>query len=348
MIVTISPDEDPGQPGAVAADGTIEREVNIAVADVLIESLKRCGFDVRADFSIGVVERVARANSDGSGALVAVAHNGSGNADTNGCQFVFCPGGQGNGQQNEGATNIADELISAGIAQQRLGDAVEQIYECCAFNNDTLYVECLFLSNARDLAKIHEPTYPTDCAEAITRGVCKTYGVPYVPVVPPTPVHLWTADVVKDAQSFTLLRAVNVMDFGGGHVLGVVPVGTLDVAGTYTLSDGEVFYVTQWAMDHNDPHGMLKSDVAAATLPEPQPVPPTPIPSPTPTPLPPVPPVPPQPDPAPVPPIPPTPAPVPEPLPTFQQWIADLAHGDLIALLHDIEQELARRFGGGA
>ena len=74
MRIAISPDENPGDPGAVH-NGIVERDVNIKVATALQAALQRCGQDAWFDAGITFEERVAKANSDGTQLLVACAHN---------------------------------------------------------------------------------------------------------------------------------------------------------------------------------------------------------------------------------------------------------------------------------
>lgn len=239
MKFTLSPDEDPGQPGAVASDGTVERDVNLTVCESLKAALERCGQAVEFDPTIGVVDRVARANGDGTDVLVANAHNGSSNPEIRGCQFVFATGGQGSGTQEAAAGHVAEQLINSGVATQRLPDAIVNVYECWAFNRDTVYIEYLFMSNAQDLAKIHQAGYAQSAAEAACRGLAAQYGFAYVPQEsPPLPTPApgpapdpqgWLASVVW--QTFSGSVAVTAARVRGGpgtdfDVLYLVPSGT--------------------------------------------------------------------------------------------------------------------------
>lgn len=262
MKFAISPDEDPGQSGAVAADGTKERDVNVLVAGALAKALQRCGQEVTVDFSIGVVERVARANADGTNVLVACAHNGSNDKSVRGCQMVYCPGGDAGGQHDAGQA-VAKRLVTQGIATQQLGDAVEDVYECCAFNHDTVYAEILFMSNADDLAVIHSAGYAARAAEAICQGLADHYGFKYAPN--------WEAGFHAAPQHFDLVKAVSIYDVTTGEVIQAngVPAGGLDVAGILPAG----WYVTQWALDNDTPHGLKIADVQAALAPPPEVVP---------------------------------------------------------------------------
>jgi len=177
MRIAISPDEDPGDSGSVAADGTTERSVNLKVANALTAALRRCGQDVWFDPSISYVERVDIANGDGTALLVACAHNSS-TPGARGTQFVKSI--LGFGKQDQAADAVYAELSQIPGWPSRRADAIEDVYECWAFNGDTVYIESLFMS-PEDKQLWSRPDYPTLAAEATARGLASTYGFPYVP-----------------------------------------------------------------------------------------------------------------------------------------------------------------------
>jgi N-acetylmuramoyl-L-alanine amidase len=178
MRIAISPDENPGDSGSVAADGTTERSVNLGVATALQAALARCGQDVWFDPTITYVDRTAKANSDGTQLLVACAHNES-TAGLSGTQFVFCTGGEGFGRQAAAADAVYAELAKLPNWPARRSNVDEAIYECCQFGGDTVYIEYLYMS-PEDETIWSQPTYPQDAAEATARGLAATYGFTYV------------------------------------------------------------------------------------------------------------------------------------------------------------------------
>lgn len=242
MRIAISPDENPDQPGSVAADGTTERSVNLKVASALQAALQRCGQDVWFDPSITFDQRVQRANSDGTQLLVACAHNES-TPGLRGTQFVFCPGGQTFGKQSAAATAVYAELAKIPGWPARISDAVENVEECCGFNNDTVYTEYLFMS-PDDEPIWSRPTYPQDAAEATARGLAAVYGFTYVspggtphpPPPPPGPeptnpaAHWWGPYVDLGGQNATEVVELNspchapVWEAGGTWYRGNTPV----------------------------------------------------------------------------------------------------------------------------
>jgi N-acetylmuramoyl-L-alanine amidase len=179
MRIAISPDENPGDPGSVAADGTTERSVNLKVATALSDVLRRCGQDAWFDPNITFNDRVAKANSDGTNLLVACAHNES-TPGRSGTEFVFCEGGLQFGKQAQAADAVYQELAKLPDWPPRRPNVVEAVAECCNFNSDTVYIEFLFMS-PEDRVISSRPNYAQDVAEAVARGLASTYGFPFRP-----------------------------------------------------------------------------------------------------------------------------------------------------------------------
>lgn len=185
MKFGISCDENPGDPGAVHS-GIVERDLNIAVGTELARALLRCDQSAWADFSITYEQRVARANSNGTDVLVACAHNASSNPAAEGAQLIICPGGDALFNQGAIAAAVGAQLVADGIAQH-YGVIHEQVYECCGFDRCSVYVEFLFETNPRDVARIHAAGYAHDAAESLCRGLSKALGFRYVAERPPAP-----------------------------------------------------------------------------------------------------------------------------------------------------------------
>jgi hypothetical protein len=180
MRIAISPDENPGDSGSVAADGTTERSVNVRVCLALLQALLRCGQDAWFFPNMTYQQRVAAANGDGTSLLVACAHNES-TPGLSGTQFVFCPGGRSFGRQAAAADAVYRELAQLPGWRGRRGDVEENIYECCAFDRDTVYCEYLFMS-PDDEPLWSASGYAERVAEATARGLAAIYGFTYVPV----------------------------------------------------------------------------------------------------------------------------------------------------------------------
>lgn len=201
MRIAISPDENPGDSGSVAADGTTERSVNLRVAYALRSALVRCGQDAWFDPNITYVERVSRANTDGTGLLVACAHDVS-TPGVSGGTFVFCSGGLTYGRQSAAADAVYGELAKIAGWPARRGNTIEDVYECCAFSGDTVYAEYLCMS-PDDEPLWSRSDYGVLAAEATARGLASVYGFPYIP-----PIGGSIFMALTDDQQATLLQAV--------------------------------------------------------------------------------------------------------------------------------------------
>jgi hypothetical protein len=187
MRIAISPDQNPGEPGVVAANGTEEATLNAAVASALQTALQRCGQDAWFDPSSTREDRVAKANGDGTALLVTCSHNVS-TPGLSGTQFVFCPGGQTFGSQGPAADAVYAELAKIAGWPARREDEVADVYECCAFERDTVFVRYLFMS-PDDEALWARQDYSAEAAEATARGLAAVYGFEYS--VPPPPPRVW-------------------------------------------------------------------------------------------------------------------------------------------------------------
>jgi len=225
--IAISPDEDPGATGSVAADGTPERSVNIDVASALLGALLRCGQDAWFDPDITYIQRVARANSDGTEVLVACAHDISTPGARGGC-FVFCPGGEEFGRQAQAADAVYANLAMLPGWPPRRPNVVEDVYECCAFNGDTVYVEYLCMS-PDDEPLWSAPNYAPRVAEATARALSSVYGFAYVPQGPaptgtvPHPAGPMPTDAASHWWAPYVTGADQVVELIGGCTGPVIP-----------------------------------------------------------------------------------------------------------------------------
>jgi hypothetical protein len=184
MRIAISPDENPGDTGAVAQNGTEAATLNGAAASALQVALQRCGQDAWFDPSLTREERVAKADGDGTDVLVTCSHNES-TPGLSGTQFVFCTGGQTYGLQGPAADAVYAQLAEIADWPARIADAVsDDAYECCAFPRDVVFVRYLYLS-PDDEHLWGQQDYAAGVAEATARGLAATFDFSYVAVPPP-------------------------------------------------------------------------------------------------------------------------------------------------------------------
>lgn len=263
MRIAISPDENPGDPGAVH-NGIVERDVNVKVATALEAALKRCGQDAWFDPSITYTQRVEKANADGSHVLVACAHNAAGSPAAEGALFLFC-GEEAHhiGKQQEAADKCGQALVAGGLVAH-YGTYDEDVVECCDFNNDTVYCELGYETNPNDAARIKQPDYPVRAAELLAQGLAATYGFPYAPLVHPSaPTPEWKANLQQlPAPVVGVLAAdVDVVDTLANQVVETLKQGSSFSAAYETRVRGTDFYMTQFAVDHASGYAEVKAKV---------------------------------------------------------------------------------------
>jgi hypothetical protein len=282
MRIAISPDENPGDPGAVHS-GIVERTVNIAVATALEAALKRSGQDAWFNPSITYQERVDEANRDGSQLLVACAHNAAGSPAAEGALFIVCPvdndGGAAAlafGHQKALAEKVGELLIAGGLAGHWSFYA-EEVYECCAFNGDTLYCELGYETNPTDAARIKQPDYPVRAAELIAQGIAMVMGFNYSPLHPvsaPPPEWKVNLQPLPAPLVGVLASPVDVINTITSEKVGELAQGTsLTVSHQTRVRDRE-FYMTQFAVEHETGYALPKEAVTFEGLgdnPEPAP-----------------------------------------------------------------------------
>lgn len=268
MRIAISPDENPGDPGAVHS-GIVERDVNIKVAAALEAALKRCGQDVWFNPNITFEQRVAEANHDGTQLLVACAHNAAGSPAAEGALFLFCAGNDGGasskafGHQQLLAQKCGEALVAGGLAGH-WSEYVEDVYECCVFDNDTLYCEFGYETNPTDAARIKQPDYPVRAAELLCQGIAAAMGFAYAPPVHPSaPDPEWKQNLqqLPAPISGVLAADVDVIDTVSNQPVAKLTQGSA-LTVTYATRVRQVeYYMTQWSVDHATGYAIAKTQV---------------------------------------------------------------------------------------
>lgn len=276
MRIAISPDENPGDPGAVHS-GIIERDVNIAVAEQLLAALKRCGQDAWFNPDITFEERVAEANKDGSSLLVACAHNAAGSPAAEGSLFLFCKGDDDGasakafGKQMLLAEKCGQALVAGGLFAE-WNIYIEDVYECCVFNSDTLYCEFGYETNPTDVATIKQPDYPHRAAELLCQGIAAAEGFAYAPEVHPTaPPPEWKQNLqqLPAPLSGILSSPVDVINTISNEKVSELPAGSTLTVAFETTVRGASYYMTQFAVDHATGYAIAKSQVTFQQPPAP-------------------------------------------------------------------------------
>jgi len=276
MRIAISPDENPGDPGAVHGV-IVERVMNVAVATWLEAALKRCGQDAWFNPDITYEQRVAEANGDGTQLLVACAHNAAGSPAAEGALFLFCKGddlgasAKGFGHQQLLADKVGAALVAGGLVGH-WNDYIEDVYECCAFNGDTLYVELGYETNPDDAARIKQPDYPARAAELLCEGIAAAMGFPYAPPIHPSaPPPEWKTNLeqLPAPVSGILASDVDVFDTFSNQKVSSLTAGTTLTVAYQTRVRQVEYYLTQFAVDHATGYAIAKTQITFQQVPNP-------------------------------------------------------------------------------
>lgn len=171
--------------GAVAKDGTVEKDLNLAVALLLKASLEEAGITVlmtrsEDDDTDGLSgfhkrkdleARAALGNESGADLYVSIHMNAS-RSDKDGGFQVWYGSGNGDGQR-------AAERISTAVEGKRICNRIravkqvpETLYIFRTLHIPNVLVECGFLSNGADLQKLRDENFQKELTEALCKGIC--------------------------------------------------------------------------------------------------------------------------------------------------------------------------------
>ena len=166
---------DPGHggrdPGAVAADGLTEKEVNLAVGLKLYQLLEEAGINAvmtrTADEEVSLAERVALLNREKVDLVLSLHVNSCTNPQANYlASFILAPGGEA----EKAARFIQRELVQA-TGWPDGGVRQANFYILRETEAPAVLVEMGFLSNPQVAAQLAQNSFQEKLARAIFRGV---------------------------------------------------------------------------------------------------------------------------------------------------------------------------------
>jgi N-acetylmuramoyl-L-alanine amidase len=165
----------------------LEKDLTLDTAKRVRDLLRRSGFRVvmmrESDYFIELDDRVARANREGSSAiLLSIHYNATSNASANGAEAYFWR------TDSHGlATRIESHLVSAtgehngGVIRRRLRLTRNPDIRC-------VLCECAYLTNPQENARVADPNNRQRIAEGIAAGILEQArlgdeGIPSVPEI---------------------------------------------------------------------------------------------------------------------------------------------------------------------
>lgn len=179
--------------GAAAADGTLEKDINLSIAMKLKSIFEQNGVKVittrESDMALGdstlkklrqrkvsdMKERLSIFNSKGISAVISIHQNKFEKSQYNGTQVFYSP-------NNPLSKSLANEIRNSIINNLQPDNSREckaankSIYLLYNTQNPAVIVECGFLSNKEDLKKLKDSKYQDEIALEIFNGFVKFSG----------------------------------------------------------------------------------------------------------------------------------------------------------------------------
>lgn len=184
--ILIDPGHGGADGGATAADGTSEKNVNLAISLPLADMLRICGYDVvltrETDISIHSADAATLreqkisdmknrlAMYENAALAVGIHQNKFTSAKYFGTQVFYSV-------NNQGSQVLADAVRTSVIERlqpdnkRELKKGTEDIFLLHKTEVPAVLLECGFLSNAEECAKLKTPEYQGKMAFAITAGI---------------------------------------------------------------------------------------------------------------------------------------------------------------------------------
>ncbi len=171
MLVCIDPGHGGNDPGAIAGDGILEKDVTLRAAERVAEYLKRAGIDVvltrAGDVDINLQSRCDLANKHRADYFVSIHANAAENTEANGYEMFHWPG-------SDDGLKLAQKISSAyviasGLPLRRITGANFHVLRQTTM--PAILVELGFMTNKSDMALLAEPAFLDKCALGIAFGI---------------------------------------------------------------------------------------------------------------------------------------------------------------------------------
>lgn len=190
-FVLIDPGHGGEDGGAIAADGTVEKNINLAISLPLADMLRVCGYRVEltrdGDYSIydaGLPTIREKKASDLKNRLVlfdksrmtiSIHQNHFSQSQYSGAQIFY---GVNNAESEPLAKSVRKSILEMLQPEntRELKKGTDDVYLLSHTKVPAIFVECGFLSNPGELAKLKDGEYQQKMAYAIACGVI-AYGV---------------------------------------------------------------------------------------------------------------------------------------------------------------------------
>lgn len=162
-------------PGTVGADGAREDEINLAVAQYLKAGLEECGAQVVMTRSDGnalaptkdedMAKRREIIAQSGSDIVISIHVNWYTDPDVSGPVAMFMPGSD----QGKRLAEAVQQSLNAALGTSGLARS-DELFILKSGNQPCVLVECGYISNAKEAAKLGREDHRRAIAEAICEG----------------------------------------------------------------------------------------------------------------------------------------------------------------------------------
>lgn len=178
-VIVIDPGHGGKDPGKVSANGTQEKEINLAIAKKVKETLEANGIQVvmtrDEDVSLGrksedMRKRVQVIAESNPMAAVSIHQNSFSDSTVRGPQVFYFEGSK---LGQEFARTMQNELWKIDEEHRREIKSNQNYYILKNTAVTTIIVECGFLSNEEEAALLAEDAYQEKLAQAICEGIIK-------------------------------------------------------------------------------------------------------------------------------------------------------------------------------
>lgn len=170
-------------PGAVAKNGTREKDLALELALKTEELLKPYGYNVlltrRTDKYVGLKERANIANRNNADLFISYHINSAGNIESaNGIETLYCPAGRSSIKQENQypfAKIVQDELIKGTNARDR---GVKSRPELAVLNSTKMpavLIEAGFITNTREQNLLKTDSYQEKIAKSVINAINKYF-----------------------------------------------------------------------------------------------------------------------------------------------------------------------------
>jgi len=184
--VVIDPGHGGRDPGKVAIDDTLEKDINLAIAKMVVSKLEDQGITVlmtREDDSglysenasnkkaEDMKNRVEIINRAKPSLVVSIHQNSYSDASVKGAQVFYYTHSK---ESKAIAENMQEKMRKVDEGNTKQAKADGTYYMLKKTKVPTIIVECGFLSNAEDAARLNDAVYQEEMAAAICKGIVES------------------------------------------------------------------------------------------------------------------------------------------------------------------------------